>query len=66
MFKDVPTTLPIPPYGIIVLLGKTNTGPSGKCSYCPYTFVWYATVPVEGREKSIEIKHSRKAIAYYL
>jgi hypothetical protein len=51
LFKDVPTTLPIAPYGIIVLLGKTNTGPSGKCPYCPYIFVWYATVPVEGREK---------------
>ena len=50
MFKDVPATLPIAPYGIIVLLGKTNTGLSGKCPYC-HTFIWYATVPVEGREK---------------
>jgi len=34
------------PYGIIVLLGSTNTYPPGPAPYPPYIIVWYATVPV--------------------
>ena len=53
MFKDVPATLPIAPHGIMVLLGKTNTGPSGKCPYC-HTFIWLL-FPLKVEKKFVEI-----------
>jgi len=34
------------PYGIIVLLGSTNTYLPGSAPYPSYTIVWYTTVPV--------------------